>query len=124
MSPIIEICQLTKKYSPHKSYRDILFHLFNKKQVTALASVTFHLFNKKQVTAIASVTLQVYPGESFALIGPNGAGKTTLIKILSTLIIPTSGTVRIKGVDVVKNSTTVKKYIGYVVLISLVTGLY
>lgn len=99
MSPIIEISQLTKKYSPHKSYRDILFHLFNKKQITALANVN----------------LQVNAGESFALIGPNGAGKTTLIKILSTLIIPTSGSARIKGVDVLKNSATVKKYIGYVV---------
>ena len=54
------------------------------------------------VTALAGVDLEVPPGEFFGLLGPNGAGKTTLIKILTTLLLPTSGEARIFGFDVVE----------------------
>ena len=54
----------------------------------------------KPVVALAGVDLEVAPGEFFGLLGPNGAGKTTLIKILTTLLLPTSGQARIFGFDV------------------------
>jgi ABC-2 type transport system ATP-binding protein len=52
-------------------------------------------------TAVDNVSFSVRKGEIFGILGPNGAGKTTTIKMLSTLLIPTSGTARILGVDIV-----------------------
>ena len=66
------------------------------------------------VTALAGVDLDVAPGEFFGLLGPNGAGKTTLIKILTTLLIPTSGTARIAGFDVVTETARIRRVINMV----------
>lgn len=54
---------------------------------------------RKPVTAVADITLQIEAGELFGLLGPNGAGKTTLIKLLATLLLPTSGTAKVDGHD-------------------------
>ncbi len=62
----------------------------------------------KNCTALKGVTLQIAQGELFGLLGVNGAGKTTLIRILSTLILPTSGTACVLGHNVVTDSATVK----------------
>ena len=60
------------------------------------------------------VDLEVRKGEIFALIGPNGAGKSTLIKMLTTMLPPTSGTAAIMGHDIVTDAQGVRRVIGYV----------
>ena len=57
------------------------------------------------VVALASFDLQIEEGEVFGLLGPNDAGKTTLIKILATLLLPTSGEAYVKGLATVKNTS-------------------
>jgi ABC-2 type transport system ATP-binding protein len=65
------------------------------------------------IRAVDGIDFEVSAGEIFAFLGPNGAGKTTTIKMLNTLIQPTSGTATVAGLDVVKNPTEVRKRIGY-----------
>src|ERR687897_3102760 len=66
------------------------------------------------VIALAGVDLEVAPGEFFGLLGPNGAGKTTLIKILTTLLLPTSGEARIFGFDVATDSRRIRRIMNMV----------
>ena len=70
--------------------------------------------HRLDVEAVRGVSFDVRPGELFGLLGPNGAGKTTTIKMLITLLLPTAGTARVMGHDVVKETTEVRKRIGYV----------
>ncbi len=66
------------------------------------------------VVALDGVDLEIKEGETFGLLGPNGAGKTTLIKILCTLLLPTEGEAFIKGMDVVKNASQIRRVINLV----------
>jgi ABC-2 type transport system ATP-binding protein len=64
--------------------------------------------------AVDSATVGVSEGEIFGLIGPNGAGKSTLIKMLTTLLPPSSGTALVAGCDIVRQPAEVRRHIGYV----------
>ncbi len=66
------------------------------------------------VSALNGVSFTLNEGEFFGLLGPNGAGKTTLIRILTTLLQPTSGKATMMGIDVEKDKTGVRKMIGVV----------
>jgi len=69
---------------------------------------------RKDVEAVRGVTFAIEPGELFGLLGPNGAGKTTTIKMLITLLLPTGGSARVLGRDVVTDVREVRRRIGYV----------
>lgn len=65
----------------------------------------------KDKLAVDNLNLEIKTGELFSLLGTNGAGKTTTIKMLSTLILPTSGEVEINNLDLVKDSSKIKEII-------------
>ncbi len=68
----------------------------------------------KEVVAVDGIRFDVRPGELFGLLGPNGAGKTTTVKMLTTLLIPTGGTARILGHDVIKEASAIRPRIGFI----------
>ena len=67
-----------------------------------------------QLKAVDALTLSVETNEVFGLLGPNGAGKSTVIKMLTTLLPPTSGTATIAGFDLVRQAAEIRRLIGYV----------
>ncbi len=66
-----------------------------------------------EIRALDGLDLKIKTGEVYGLIGPNGAGKTTALRIIGTLILPTSGTVTVFGTDVFKQAAEVRKIISY-----------
>ena len=66
------------------------------------------------LTAVDSLNITVDPGEVFGLLGPNGAGKTTAIKMLITLLPPTSGEANVAGFSITRRAAEVRRVIGYV----------
>src|SRR6266516_4585899 len=64
--------------------------------------------------AVKGVTFDVAEGEIFGLLGPNGAGKSTLIRMMTTLMPPTSGTAVVNGCDIVKDPDGVRRSIGVI----------
>lgn len=74
------------------------------------------VFRKKQeiVEAVKGISFEVEFGELFGLVGPNGAGKTTTIKMLTTLLTPTSGAAKVLGFDVAKDVIDIRRRIGII----------
>lgn len=71
-------------------------------------------YKKQEANAVDDVSFTVAAGEFFALLGPNGAGKTTTISILTTSLLPTSGSVHVAGYDVVREASRVRQHIGVI----------
>jgi sodium transport system ATP-binding protein len=89
-------------------------------EVVAL-SKTFRDSNGRPVTAVDGVSFTAKAGEILGLLGPNGAGKTTTLRILCTLLKPTSGKARVAGFDVVSQADEVRRHVGF---LSATTGVY
>ena len=79
--------------------------------------------NTKDKTALAvdSISFRCEPGRVFSLLGPNGAGKTTTLRMLSTIFKPTSGSIKIAGIDAIADPQEARKKIGF---LTGSTGLY
>jgi len=79
--------------------------------------------NTKEKTALAvdSISFRCEPGRVFSLLGPNGAGKTTTLRMLSTIFKPTSGSIKIAGIDAIAHPQEARKKIGF---LTGSTGLY
>lgn len=71
-------------------------------------------YKNAQANAVDGISFSVAPGEFFALLGPNGAGKTTTISILTTMLLPTAGSVRIAGHDAVTEPSAVRRQVGII----------
>jgi ABC-2 type transport system ATP-binding protein len=97
MDSAISTTGLTKRFARTSGYRDL-----------------FRIRKKQWITAVQDVTLDIKEGEFFGFLGPNGAGKTTFIKMLCTLVLPSSGKASVFGNDVEKQDQTVKKLVGLV----------
>ena len=77
--------------------------------------LTRHFTRHQQtIEAVRGLDLDVREGELVALLGPNGAGKSTTLRMLTTLVAPTSGTAEVAGYDVVRDQRAVRRSIGYV----------
>ena len=91
----IEVSRVSKSYPKERGFKQLLDRR-----------------SKHLRTALVDVSLEIRRGECFGLLGLNGAGKTTLVKMLSTLIVPDSGSIRVMGYDVQRESSQVRASIG------------
>jgi ABC-2 type transport system ATP-binding protein len=82
-------------------------------QAKAMVEITGLTKRYRDLVAVRDLNLKIDAGEVFGFIGPNGAGKTTTIKTLATLLEPTSGTVFVDGIDVLRHPLEVRRIIGY-----------
>ena len=79
---------------------------------TFISSIGVIKRTTREIVAVEDVSFDIQEGELFGLLGPNGAGKTTTTKMLTTLLIPTSGSASVKGFDVVTHADAVRRRIG------------
>lgn len=76
---------------------------------------------ENKAVAVDGISFNCLPGRVYSLLGPNGAGKTTTMRMLSTIFKPTSGTIKIAGIDAVANAQSARRKIGF---LTGSTGLY
>ena len=100
---MIEIHELTKEFR------------LNKQQKKNLATSSGY------IKAVDGINLTCRPGRIFSLLGPNGAGKTTTLRLIATILKPTSGSIRVSGMDTQKEGKKVRASIGF---LTGTTGLY
>jgi ABC-2 type transport system ATP-binding protein len=81
--------------------------------VTAIIETAGLLKRYPGTLAVGGVDLEIEEGEIFGLVGPNGAGKTTMLRMLATLLLPTSGDAKIAGESIRRNPMAVRRVIGY-----------
>jgi ABC-2 type transport system ATP-binding protein len=105
----IEAENLVKKFPQRSSGKET-----NDKNEKQLRWPRFKREPKALFTAVDGVSLQIERGEIFGLLGPNGAGKSTTIRMLCTLLEPTSGTAHVNGFDIVKQANEVRRNLGTV----------
>src|ERR1019366_1322624 len=84
------------------------------KQIMAAVEVENLTKRFGEFTAVDALNFSVEHGEVFGLLGPNGAGKSTLIRMLTTLVPPTSGTARVNGFDIIHKANEVRRSIGVI----------
>lgn len=70
-------------------------------------------YDKGKIKAVDSVSLEISEGEIFGLVGPDGAGKTTLFRVLTTLLLPDSGSASVDGLDIVQDYKQIRQHVGY-----------
>ena len=97
MTFAIETDSLSKRFRPLRSYRDLVAP-----------------WQRAEHVAVTDVSLRIPRGQVFGLLGQNGAGKSTFIRMLTTLLLPTSGSARVAGCDVVRDPRGVRARIGLV----------
>jgi ABC-2 type transport system ATP-binding protein len=97
MTPAIETETLTKRFRPLRSYRDLVAP-----------------WRRAERTAVSEVDLSIPQGQVFGLLVQNGAGKTSLMRMLTTLLLPTSGSARVAGYDVTRDPRAIRARIGLV----------
>lgn len=78
-------------------------------------------FQGNKVAAVSAVSFSCRPGRIFSLLGPNGAGKTTALRLIATMLRPSSGRITVAGFDTVKEAGQVRRHIGF---LTGSTGLY
>ena len=81
----------------------------------ALSKKQQHEMQTKDATvyAVSDISFACHPGSIYSLLGPNGAGKTTTLRMIATLLVPTSGTITVNGSNVVRDSQEVRRQIGF-----------
>lgn len=101
---MIKVQHLTKEFTLNRKQRK--------------ESGNFHL---RKVIAVNKVSFKCLPGRIFGLIGPNGAGKTTILRMIATMLRPTSGTIQVQNEDCAKHPDKIRENLGF---LSNNTGLY